>query len=398
MKTYSLYNKTYNTNISNESDQYRATLTQYVNNPGRCSHENSPDKEYLTTTNIIQRPSTRTYIDKALFQISTKNIKSNNPASSNISFSSIKNGTNSHTKCSKNVLNHYHNPCDHAYTSRDTSERSNNNKKKIKNQLSINNVSSAQTSRVMSNNNSINGINANNYSYLNRTNYNNKYSNSNSKTINAYDNSNKNLLTTTNQIKSKKNIIKRVKEENKLNAKECNPSLYKTKQQTKKQSKSPKTKTIYSNKQTTSNYLTAMSLDQDDAYKRSLLLNNFLVDKFKKKIDSKKWYTNYTNPDSNDNSMLDEINNINLFIESDKSQVVTRQKYAMFEYVKDMKKILNNVRFEDEDDKESNDNCNKDNILNSKCSDFYLKNKYLEKIIDFKLQSKSHESLYKYKN
>lgn len=68
-------------------------------------------------------------------------------------------------------------------------------------------------------------------------------------------------------------------------------------------------------------------------------LDDYLHQKFVKAKQEKKWFNNYK-PNSNENSMLEE-NRINeLFIESDKSMQINKQKAVIFSQATDLKSIM----------------------------------------------------------
>lgn len=186
-----------------------------------------------------------------------------------------------------------------------------------------------------------------------------------------------NRISSRDKCKEKTNIIKRIKQDN-------------LKKQGKTLRGNSNKKQIF---QETENDPVVV-LGGKDLCNRNRAVSNFLQEKFQRKLEGKRWYNNYK-PDSNENSMLEEKTNVNIFIESDKSIIINKQKRIMFDKLKDIKESLFSLLNQE---KNYNQNTNaKENrsIINSNNSGnnnantsrlkkmFFIENKYSDLLGNF---------------
>ena len=79
-------------------------------------------------------------------------------------------------------------------------------------------------------------------------------------------------------------------------------------------------------------------ISKHQAKERSGNLNEFLKKKYREKIENKHWYNNYKSVDSNENSMLAEKNEENIYIPSDKTLLIEKNRKIMFTKTLELKK------------------------------------------------------------
>lgn len=195
---------------------------------------------------------------------------------------------------------------------------------------------------------------------------NNKKSNSNNKinnkNLNNYESNQSKFLNTEQSNKEKLGIIKKIKLNKSSQKSNISLEKYKIKNITYRHNSSRGENNENNN---------FKSSHRVDISERSKVLDEYLNEKFKQKLLSKKWYNNYK-PNSNDNSMLEEKNNVNIYIESDKSLLINKQKRILYEKSKiltfQLKDVFSTI--------ENENTHNKINLVKN----FYYQTKYTDAI------------------
>lgn len=141
-----------------------------------------------------------------------------------------------------------------------------------------------------------------------------------------------NSLYLNNNYKPSLNIIKTIKEENRMKGKKI------------KTTNNMNTYNSFDSYSNSNNYINTIEIIPN--HNDHNLLNLYLKQKYFDKQKNKKWYTNYKH-DSNENSMLD-IQNEDIFIPSDKAVCLNRDKEIMFENLIQLKSCISNLAINDQ--------------------------------------------------